>query len=80
MAETQAPSLFGNNPPSVSLRAGATEPPPGNPIVANVEARSLLDLMYDGLYMVFLLRNRYAPSDEQTFRERIKQLQEEPQE
>ena len=74
MAETQAPSLFGNNPPSLSLRAGATEPPPGNPIVANVEARSLLDLMYDGLYMVFLLRNRYAPSDEQTFRERIKQF------
>ena len=75
MAESQAPSLFGNNnPPSLSLRAAAAEPPAGNPIVANYEARSLLDLMYDGLYMVFLLRNRYAPSDEQTFRDRIKQF------
>jgi type VI secretion system protein ImpK len=74
MAESQAPSLFGNNPPSVNIRAGAAEPAAGNPIVANYEARSLLDLLYDGLYMVFLLRNRYAPSEEQVFRDRIKQF------
>ena len=65
MAEAQAPSLFGDAPPP---RAGAV----GNSLIASHEARSLLDLLYDGFYMVFLLRNRAKPSDADAFRERIK--------
>jgi type VI secretion system protein ImpK len=73
MSETQAPSLFGNGGPGPA-RGAAPGAAAGSQIVANYEARSLLDLLYDGLYMVFLLRNRYAPGDEPTFRERIKQF------
>lgn len=67
MAEAQAPSLFGDSPPP---RAGAA----GNSVIATHEARSLLDLLYDGFYMVFLLRNRASPSDPEAFRSRIKQF------
>jgi type VI secretion system protein ImpK len=31
------------------------------------QANSLLDLMYDGFYMLFLLKNRHHPTDEATF-------------
>ena len=65
MAEAQAPSLFGDAPPP---RAGAM----GNSLIASHEARSLLDLLYDGFYMVFLLRNRASPSDADAFRDRIR--------
>ena len=67
MAEAQAPSLFGDSPPP---RAGAA----GNSVIATHEARSLLDLLYDGFYMVFLLRNRASPADPEAFRSRIKQF------
>ena len=67
MADIQAPSLFGDSPPP---RVGAA----GNSVIATHEARSLLDLLYDGFYMVFLLRNRAAPSDPEEFRNRIKQF------
>lgn len=67
MADIQAPSLFGGAPPP---RAGAA----GNSVIATHEARSLLDLLYDGFYMVFLLRNRAAPNDPEAFRDRIKQF------
>ena len=67
MADVQAPSLFGDSPPP---RVGAA----GNSVIATHEARSLLDLLYDGFYMVFLLRNRAAPSDPEEFRNRIKQF------
>ena len=76
MSESQAPSLFGNSPlPATSsspllARGGAG----GGPVVASHEARSLLDLLYDGFYMVILLRNRYVPSDAEAFRDRIKQF------
>jgi type VI secretion system protein ImpK len=69
MAESSAPSLFGDSP-APAARGGAS----GGPVVAAHEARSLLDLLYDGYYMVILLRNRYAPSDADTFRDRIKQF------
>jgi type VI secretion system protein ImpK len=35
------------------------------------QAKSLLDLMYDGFYMLFLLKNRHHPQDEATFAVRI---------
>jgi type VI secretion system protein ImpK len=67
----QPPSLFGgNSPPTLAGRTLAGRA--GNPVVATHEARNLLDLLYDGFYMVFLLRNRYAPTDADAFRERIR--------
>ena len=74
MAEPQAPSLFGNAAPPSLLTRGPALRSAGNPVVASHEARSLLDLLYDGFYMVILLRNRYSPSDAEAFRERIKQF------
>ncbi|MCW7537700.1 type IVB secretion system protein IcmH/DotU [Aquabacterium sp. A7-Y] len=58
---TMPPSLFahGSAPPA---RAGG----------APIEARTLLDLMYDGFYMLFLLKNKHAPLDAESFRERLK--------
>jgi type VI secretion system protein ImpK len=38
------------------------------------EARSLLDLMFDGFYMLFLLRQRQAPASAGAFRASIKQF------
>lgn len=35
---------------------------------------TLLDLMYDGFYLLFLLKGRHAPQDADVFRERIKQF------
>jgi len=35
---------------------------------------TLLDLMYDGFYLLFLLKGRHAPADADVFRERIKQF------
>ncbi len=69
MAESAAPSLFGDSP-APAMRAGAGT----GAVVAAHEARNLLDLLYDGFYMVILLRNRYAPSDADSFRDRIKQF------
>jgi type VI secretion system protein ImpK len=36
------------------------------------EPRDLMDLLYDGFYMLFLLRNGAAPSGEPEFRERLR--------
>jgi type VI secretion system protein ImpK len=55
------PSLFGNGGPAP--RAGSAAPR---------EARDLMDLLYDGFYMIFLLKNRYAPRSADEFRERVK--------
>jgi type VI secretion system protein ImpK len=72
--------LFGNSPPpsqsgmNLGASGGAGAGGDNGPVVATHEARSLLDLLYDGFYMVILLRNRYVPSDAEAFRERIKQF------
>lgn len=58
-----APSLL------ASARPGPT-PRSASP----VEAKSLLDLMYDGFYMLFLLRNRYSPADVDSFRARLREF------
>lgn len=39
-----------------------------------IKVASLLDLMYDGFYLLFLLRGKHAPVDGEVFRERIKQF------
>jgi type VI secretion system protein ImpK len=43
-------------------------------VAALGEAHSLLDLMYDGFYLLFLLKGKHAPLDAEVFRERIKQF------
>ena len=48
-----------------SLFAGAAQPPAV--FDAPRQARSLVDLMYDGFYMLFLIKNRQGPSDEAAF-------------
>jgi type VI secretion system protein ImpK len=60
-----APSLLSTPVPG----PGAT---PRHAAAAAAEARSLLDLMYDGFYMLFLLKNRWLPTDAESFRERLK--------
>ena len=59
---TSPPSLFSN----------ATPPAARGP--APIEARTLLDLMYDGFYMLFLLKNKHAPTDAEAFREKVKEF------
>src|SRR5690349_4457198 len=63
-----APSLFADVAPALPAAASA---PPVAPVR---EAASLLDLLYDGFYMVFLLRRGQAPSDAEAFRDRIKRF------
>jgi type VI secretion system protein ImpK len=59
-----APSLLASaRPGGPPLRAAA---PP--------DAKTLLDLMYDGFYMLFLLRNRYSPADIESFRARLREF------
>lgn len=36
--------------------------------------RSLMDLLYQGFFMIFLLRNGHSPADAEGFRERVKQM------
>jgi type VI secretion system protein ImpK len=61
--------------PTPSL-LGTAAAAPGNakaPTVAT-EPRTLMDLFYQGFYMIFLLRNGYTPADGPTYRERLRQL------
>lgn len=57
------PSLFGTSAAHTAPRAAGA---------ASRDAKDLVDLLYDGFYMVFLLKNRYAPRNADDFRERIK--------
>lgn len=54
-----APTLFGNTPAQPRHEASRI-------------ARSLTDLMHDGFYLLFMLRNRAIPGDADVFRERIR--------
>jgi len=38
------------------------------PLIATREAKSLLDLLYDGLYVVFMLKSGQRPAQAETFR------------
>ncbi|NRF69429.1 DotU family type IV/VI secretion system protein [Aquincola sp. S2] len=66
-ARSPLPSLFGQQEPA-GVRAAAAESAHESPR----DARSLLDLLYDGCYMIFLLRNGQAPADAGAFRERLR--------
>ena len=56
------PSLLGDMPTPVQ----ASDTP--------AAARSLVDLLYDGFYMVFLLKNRKAPTDTEQFTSQIQKF------
>ena len=62
---TQPPSLF---------NAGGASPLTPTSGSTPREARTLLDLMYDGFYLLFLLRAKQGPSDADTFRSHIKEF------
>jgi type VI secretion system protein ImpK len=62
---TQPPSLFGNTVPAMPVPQRAH---------AALEASCLLDLMYDGFYMLFLLRNQQAPAEAEGFREKVREF------
>ena len=49
-------------------------PPQPRSGVLIADARSLLDLMYDGFYMLFLLKNRHAPLGFEEFRQRVREF------
>lgn len=68
MSPSQAPRLFADQDTS-SRQSGMSRQP-----VVNKEASSLLDLMYDGFYLLFLLKGKHAPMDAEVFRDRIKQF------
>lgn len=65
MSTPSAPSLL------PSHRGGAGTPARAPP---QAEARTLMDLMYDGFYMLFLLKNRYTPTDTESFRGRLREF------
>ena len=67
MAPQPVPSLFGA---SGSAAAAAAASPRSGVLIA--DARSMLDLMYDGFYMLFLLKNRHAPTSGDDFRQRLR--------
>jgi type VI secretion system protein ImpK len=62
---TQAPSLFNGGTSASPMATSASTPR---------EARTLLDLMYDGFYLLFLLRAKQGPSDADAFRTHIKEF------
>jgi len=66
-SSSHAPRLFADTPPHPVGDRHQTEAAPR-------EASSLLDLMYDGFYLLFLLKAKHAPLDADVFRERIKQF------
>jgi len=72
MADFQTPSLFGSAGPGSAGRPQRAHAHAHAP--AATTASSLLDLLYDGFYMIFLLRNRCAPVDAVSFRERVREF------
>jgi type VI secretion system protein ImpK len=60
-----APSLFGDAPAQQSERN------PGPPAAASYQIHSLLDLLYDGFFMLFLLKNNREPDAADNFLSRI---------
>ena len=60
---TQMPSLFGAGAP--------TSAPPSASAESTFQARSLRDLLYDGFFMVFLLKQGREPGDASEFGARV---------
>lgn len=66
MVDLKAPSLLQTPLPAVQKRG------PRMPLIAAREAKSLLDLLYDGLYVVFMIKNGHRPAGGQSFRDHIR--------
>ncbi|WP_118182804.1 type IVB secretion system protein IcmH/DotU [Paraburkholderia phosphatilytica] len=64
---SQAPSLFGAPAPSAALPMQHASDP-------GYQVRSLLDLLYDGFFMLFLLKNGREPDDAASFSASIQQF------
>lgn len=62
-----APSLFDDGQIGFGINSAPAE-------AKAASAVSLVDLMHDGFYIVFLLKNRYVPSNADSFREKILNL------
>ncbi|WP_322104434.1 type IVB secretion system protein IcmH/DotU [Paraburkholderia sp. J41] len=64
---SHAPSLFGSAAPS-------TATPPASHAEPAYQVRSLLDLLYDGFFMLFLLKNGREPGEAAEFGARVQQF------
>jgi len=73
----QPPRLFSDSdaPPHSGHggQADRSARPPAS-ASADGDATTLLDLMYDGFYLLFLLKGKHPPQDAEIFRDRIKQF------
>jgi type VI secretion system protein ImpK len=63
-----------NAPSAPSLLSGARQPSAAARAAPPAEARNLMDLMYDGFYMLFLLKNRYTPTEAESFRAKVREF------
>jgi type VI secretion system protein ImpK len=70
VSPTHAPDLFGD------ALSDTPQPYRGTSAASSATSGSntLLDLMYDGFYLLFLLKAKHAPLDADIFRERLKQF------
>jgi type VI secretion system protein ImpK len=62
-----APSLFASG----EIGRGSSGELASYDVLARVAQRSLVDLMYDGFYLIFLLRNGYVPESATSLREKL---------
>jgi type VI secretion system protein ImpK len=68
MSPTTPPRLFDDAAPTMRPETARAAHTPSS------DASTLLDLMYDGFYLLFLLKAKHAPLEAETFRDRIKQF------
>ena len=66
MTAASAPSLLSRSAQKSDTKA------PKLRMLANRDANSLLDLVYDGLYVIYMIRNGYRITDAERFREIIR--------
>jgi type VI secretion system protein ImpK len=66
--KTNAPSLFEDH------AIGTSYVPTQNDAKTNTQIANMIDLLHDGFYIVFLLKNQYVPSNPEQFREKIVDL------
>lgn len=65
MTTTSMPPLFGDTPDGFNGAARESDD-------ATRHARTLLDLLYDGFFMLFLLRDGQAPDSAEAFRDEVR--------
>ena len=66
MANLKAPTLLQTPLPAAQKRG------PRMQLIAAHDANSLLDLLYDGFYVVFMLKNGHKPAGSESFRDHIR--------